>query len=104
MTDKIPSLVELLADNDLSSAGNRLFPVFLKLENLSMTTHSNGAVNVLVQIWLVLEVNIQIAGITITCMSPIASPMARLCQLTHGCLKTILTQQLQQQKIELCKR
>ena len=36
MTDKIPSLVEPLADNDLSSAGNRLFPVFLKLENLSL--------------------------------------------------------------------
>ena len=44
MTDKIPSLVEPLADNDLSSAGNRLFPVFLKLENLSLLIVGGGYV------------------------------------------------------------
>ena len=44
MTDKITSLVEPLGENDLSLAGNRLFPVFLKLENLSLLIVGGGYV------------------------------------------------------------
>lgn len=36
MSEKTPSLVEPIVSKDLSSEGNRLFPVFLKLEHLSL--------------------------------------------------------------------
>jgi siroheme synthase-like protein len=44
MSEKIPSLVESVVSKDLSSEGNRLFPVFLKLENLSLLIVGGGYV------------------------------------------------------------
>ncbi len=44
MIDKTPSITEPLAGNELPSDGNRLFPVFLKLENLSLLIVGGGYV------------------------------------------------------------
>jgi siroheme synthase-like protein len=44
MIDKIPSIPEPLIVNELSSDGNRLFPVFLKLETLSLVIVGGGFV------------------------------------------------------------
>lgn len=44
MIDKTPSIAEPLAGNELPSDGNRLFPVFLKLENLSLLIVGGGYV------------------------------------------------------------
>lgn len=44
MIDKIPSIPEPLIVNELPSDGNRLFPVFLKLENLSLLIVGGGYV------------------------------------------------------------
>jgi siroheme synthase-like protein len=44
MIDKTPSIAEPLAGNVLPSDGNRLFPVFLKLENLSLLIVGGGYV------------------------------------------------------------
>ncbi len=44
MSEKTPSLVEPIVSKDLSSEGNRLFPVFLKLEHLSLLIVGGGYV------------------------------------------------------------
>ena len=44
MSEKTPSLVEPFITKDLSSEGNRLFPVFLKLEHLSLLIVGGGYV------------------------------------------------------------
>jgi siroheme synthase-like protein len=44
MTDKTPSLIEPIVTKDLSSGGNCLFPVFLKLEELSLLVVGGGYV------------------------------------------------------------
>ena len=44
MIDKIPSIPEPLIVNELPSDGNRLFPVFLKLETLSLVIVGGGFV------------------------------------------------------------
>ena len=44
MPDKMPSMIESVITKDLSSEGNRLFPVFLKLEHLSLLIVGGGYV------------------------------------------------------------
>jgi siroheme synthase-like protein len=44
MTDKIPSIIEPVITKDLSTEVNRLFPVFLKLEQLSLLIVGGGYV------------------------------------------------------------
>ena len=44
MSEKTPSLVEPVVPKDLSAEGNRLFPVFLKLEELSLLVVGGGYV------------------------------------------------------------